>query len=81
MREKDFVTLMKFRSTNRAAIFKTMLDSMGVESQLINDTASNVVLPMMFNDVRLIVRSDDVEHAREILKAKFDPNELKEYMQ
>lgn len=76
MKKEEFVTLAKFSSADRARLMKTLLDSMGVASQVINDTAATMVIPPISNSVRLVVNADDYDRAKEALEAKFDKKEF-----
>ena len=56
---------------------KSLLESGGVECELINETVSDV-LPLQneLMNVKLAVAEKDAEKAREILSAKFDQQEF-----
>ena len=60
----------------QAQVVKAMLDSMGVENQIVNDIAADI-LPMLERDIRIIVNTSDLPRAREIMKAKFDKDSFK----
>lgn len=55
---------------------KAMLDSMGVENEIVNDITADV-LPMLENDVRIIVNNRDLPLAQQIMHAKFDKDKYK----
>ena len=60
----------------QAQVVKALLDSMGVENQIVNDIAADI-LPMLERDIRIIVNTSDLPRAREIMKAKFDKDSFK----
>lgn len=65
----------KYTSPERASLVKSLLDSMGVENQMLNDTAM-AVLPHIPNAIKIIVRGEDYERAKELLEARFDKAEF-----
>lgn len=75
MKNQEFVTLEKFTSVNRANLVKALLDSAGIENQIINDTAASM-MPMLGNAIQIIVNAGDYDRAREIMEAKFDKTEF-----
>lgn len=77
MKEREFRTLARFSSMEEAQVVKAMLDSMGVESEIVNDIAADV-LPMLENDVRIIVNNSDLPQAKRIMHAKFDKEQYKD---
>lgn len=76
MKNREFLTLARFASAEKAQIVKSMLDSMGVECQVVNDIAADI-LPMLKGDIKIIVNAADYERAKKILHAKFDAEVLK----
>lgn len=75
MKKEEFITLAKFTSAERAQLTKALLDSMGIENQIIHDTAMSV-LPPMPNQIVIVVNASDFDRAKELLEAKFDKNEF-----
>ena len=75
MKEHEFVTLAKFTSVNRAAVVKALLDSVGIDNQIINDTAVSM-MPMLGNGIQIIVNAEDYDRAKEVMEAKFDKTEF-----
>ena len=73
---REFATIAKFSSLEEAQVVKAMLTSMGVNCQLVNDMAAEI-LPMLERDIRLIVNRSDLPRAEQILKAKFDKSGFK----
>ncbi|HIW97100.1 MAG TPA: DUF2007 domain-containing protein [Candidatus Tidjanibacter gallistercoris] len=76
MKDREFATVARFSSMEQAQVVKAMLDSMGVENQIVNDIAADI-LPMLERDIRIIVNTSDLPRAREIMKAKFDKDSFK----
>lgn len=77
MKEREFRTLARFSSLEEAQVVKAMLDSMGVENEIVNDITADV-LPMLENDVRIIVNNRDLPLAQKIMHAKFDKDKYKD---
>lgn len=75
--DRDFSTLARFSSLEEAQVVKAMLDSMGVESQIINDIAADV-LPMLEGDISIIVNNASLQQARKIMAATFDKAQFKD---
>ncbi len=75
MKKPEFVTLAKFTSTNRAELVKSLLDSMGIENQILNETAA-AMMPMLPNAIQIVVNAVDYARAKEIMEAKFDMTEF-----
>ncbi len=73
MEKKEFATLAVFSSLERAQVVKSMLDSMGIESQLIDDTGTRV-LPMLpeASRIKIIVNAGDYDKAGKVLSGSFD---------
>lgn len=71
------VILRSFPTVGEAMIYKTLLESSGVECALINEVTSDM-LPLQneLMPIRLIVSEEDAEKAEEILSAKFDQQEF-----
>lgn len=76
MNNQDIVTLAKYASIEEAQVIKGLLDSVGIENQILNETAAQV-MPYLEGDVRIVVNASDYEKAKEALKAGFDKNEMK----
>ena len=75
MKKDDLVTLAKFTSPERANLIKALLDSAGIDNQLLNETSMQV-LPHIPNAIQLVVRGEDYERAKAFLEAKFDKGEF-----
>ncbi len=71
MKPNEFMTLAKYGSLEEAQVIKALLDSMGVENQIVNDTAA-LIMPYLEHDVRIVVNAIDYDRARQLLDAKFD---------
>lgn len=61
----------------QAQVVKAMLDSMGVNNQIVNDIAADI-LPMLERDIRIIVNTADLPKAKRLMKAKFDKESFKD---
>ena len=77
MDKSKVVIIKSFPTAGEALIYKSLLESGGVEGELINETVSDV-LPLQneLMNVKLAVAEKDAEKAREILSAKFDQQEF-----
>ena len=77
MDKSKVVIIKSFPTAGEALIYKSLLESGGVECELINETVSDV-LPLQneLMNVKLAVAETDAEKAREILSAKFDQQEF-----
>lgn len=67
--------MAKFTSVNRANVVKALLDSVGIDNQIINDTAVSM-MPMLGNGIQIIVNAGDYDRAKEVMEAKFDKAEF-----
>lgn len=76
MDTREFATIAKFSSLEAAQVAESMLTSMGVNCQLVNDVAAEV-LPMLERDIRLIVNRADLPKALQIMRAKFNKADFK----
>ncbi len=76
MDNREFATIATFSSMEEAQVVKSMLASMGIECQLVNDMVADI-LPMLERDIRLIVNRSDLPKAQQIMKAKFDKSGFK----
>ena len=76
MDNREFATIATFSSMEEAQVVKSMLASMGIECQLVNDMGADI-LPMLERDIRLIVNRSDLPKAQQIMKAKFDKSGFK----
>ena len=76
MKDREFATVARFASMDQAQVVKAMLDSMGVDNQIVNDIAADI-LPMLERDVRIIVNTSDLPKAKQLMKAKFDRESFK----
>jgi bifunctional DNase/RNase len=70
-KHNEFKTLAVYGSIEEAQVIKALLDSMGVENQITNDTAV-MVMPYLGKDVKIIVNAVDYDRARALLDAGFD---------
>ena len=52
MKDREFATVARFSSMEQAQVVKAMLDSMGVNNQIVNDIAADI-LPMLERDCLL----------------------------
>ena len=59
MKDREFATVARFSSMEQAQVVKAMLDSMGVNNQIVNDIAADI-LPMLERDIRIIVNTADL---------------------
>ena len=77
MDKSKVVIIKSFPTAGEALFYKSLLESGGVECELINETVSDV-LPLQneLMNVKLAVAEKDAEKAREILSAKFDQQEF-----
>ncbi len=69
--EQEFTVLMTFNTAGEAAIYKSLLDSAGIDNFIKNDLTSTVLT--MLNEsvgIKLVVRTEDVPRAEEFLRAK-----------
>ncbi len=73
----NVIVIRTFSSTGEALIYKTLLESNGIDAELLNETSSDV-LPLQneLMEVKLAVRAADAAKAQEILDAKFDEEEF-----
>ena len=77
MKDREFATVARFSSMEQAQVVKAMLDSMGVNNQIVNDIAADI-LPMLERDIRIIVKTADLPKANQLMKAKFDKESFKD---
>lgn len=72
------VTVIRtFPTTGEALIYKTLLESNGIDAELLNETSSDVLpLHNEMMEIKLIVRESDAAKAKEILEAQFDEEEF-----
>lgn len=77
MDTSKLVILRNFSSVGEAIIYQSLLESNGIECQLLNETSADV-FPIQgeLTAIRLIVNEADVEQAEAILSAKFDQTEF-----
>ncbi len=70
---KDFATVRTFDSLEEAWVIKGLLDSVGIESQVINETVARMI-PVMgdIGLVRIVVNAADYERAVAALEADFE---------
>lgn len=71
------VVIRTFPTVGEALIYKTLLESNGIEAELMNETSSDV-LPLQNDlmEIKLAVREADAQQAEKILDAKFDQEEF-----
>lgn len=74
MDKSKVVIIKSFPTAGEALIYKSLLESGGVECELINETVSDV-LPLQneLMNVKLAVAEKDAEKAREILSGQIRP--------
>ena len=65
MKSPELITVSTFRSTADAQIAKGILDEAGIDSMIRSDNAGGMYPALAGAD--LLVKSEDAEHAREIL--------------
>lgn len=77
MDKSKVITLMCFDTVGEAEIVRSLLESAGVESALLNEVISSM-LPLQgeMAAIRLVVNESDHAKALEILEAKFDKEEF-----
>ena len=75
MDKSKVVIIKSFPTAGEALIYKSLLESGGVECELINETVSDV-LPLQNELMNVKLAVKDAEKAREILSAKFDQQEF-----
>ncbi len=75
MKHNEFMTLAKYGSIEEAQVIKALLDSMGVDNQIVNDTAAQI-MPYLESDVRIVVNAVDYDRARQLLDTRFDGREF-----
>lgn len=80
MKENEFATVARFSSVEEAQVVKSMLSSMGVECQIVNDMVAEV-LPVLNGAVRIIVNRSDLPKAQMLMEAKFDNKIFREAWQ
>ena len=74
--EQEFTVLMTFNTTGEAAIYKSLLDSAGIDNFIKNDATSTVLT--MLNEsvgIKLVVRTEDLPRAEEFLQAQISKEE------
>jgi hypothetical protein len=77
MKNEELRTLVEYNSVEIAGLTKAMLDSMGVENEIIHDTTAGLLTPM-HSGVKILVREKDYDRAMALLEAKYDKEEFKE---
>lgn len=77
MDTQNVTVIRTFPTTGEALIYKTLLESNGIDAELLNKTSSDV-LPLQneMMEIKLIVRESDAAKAKEILEAQFDQEEF-----
>lgn len=68
MNDGNFIVLREYDSINEAEWDKAILESAGVDVVIRNEMMSNIY-PVGFAPAQLVVKSDDVARATEILNA------------
>jgi excisionase family DNA binding protein len=66
----DLVVIATFMSAPHADMAKLHLDSAGIDSALVGDTAYPITPIPMFSRISLMVRQEDAERARDVLSSK-----------
>lgn len=69
MKNPEVVTLAKYASLEEAQVINAMLESMGIDNEIMNDLAAQI-LPNLEGDVRIVVNSKDYDKAKTLLEAK-----------
>lgn len=74
--EQEFTVLKTFNTGGEAAVYKSLLDSAGIDNFIKNDAVSTV-LPMLNESVgiKLVVRTADLKKAEQFLRAEILKNE------
>lgn len=67
MQDETMVVLAEYNTSTEAEITKSMLDSAGIWSTIRNEYMSSIY-PVGTMPAQLVVRADEVEKARKILK-------------
>lgn len=75
MKNNQFRTLAKFATLEEAQVVMALLDSMGVNAQILNDTVA-MIMPYLESDVRIIVNTEDYDKARVLLDARFNNTDI-----
>lgn len=77
MDTQNVTVIRTFPTTGEALIYKTLLESNGIDAELLNETSSDVLpLHNEMMEIKLIVRESDAAKAQEILEAQFDEEEF-----
>ena len=71
----DVVTLATFSSAAEANIVASMLMSMGIEVQVVNEISTTVVTYVNDNVVRILVGKENYELARKIIATRCEGQE------
>ena len=71
---QDLVTIRRFRGLPEALLAKGSLDSAGIESHLADDNMVRIFVSTFVDGVRLLVRREDAESARQILDEPAPPD-------
>lgn len=76
MKESGFTDLMNFNNYGEAVVYKSLLESNGIECQLF-DVLMSGILPMAGDSmmIRLVVPAEQADIARKILAASFQKEE------
>ncbi len=77
MDQQEFAVIRTFQNSSEAVIYQALLQSNGIQCELINEITSNM-LPIGIDifPVRLVVNRNDLKQAEEILAAQFDKQEF-----
>ncbi len=79
MDNEKMVTLMRFTSDGEANLYKSLLDANGVNNALVGEYANDIYpLASEWFPIRLLVAPEDVQQAKAVLSAEFDPCEFLE---
>lgn len=77
MKHKDFATLRTFYTMNEALVVKSLLDSMGINNQIIS--SATPIMPYVMVKVdpyAVVVNASDYERANELLEAEFEKSDI-----
>lgn len=70
MEKNKIVRLATFTSSIRANIVASMLRSMDIEVEVVNEISTNMIPYLNDNNVKLLIKECDYEKARKLLDAE-----------
>lgn len=78
MKDRDVVIIGHFSTLGEASIYRSLLESAGIKVMTAGEYVHDVYpIGDSWAGIELKVAPEDAERAREILEAKFDPEEFK----